>query len=107
MQNAIWPFRIVLRIAIFVNWQETDEKEEEVSAPQIFAQTQEQQDSVLAVDKAEEDNDKEDQSNPETDQDAEMKEPHDTQQNKLNKVQLNSSRHEAPYKYLVDTLIRQ
>ena len=57
-----------------------------MSAPQIFAQTQEQQDSVLAVDKAEEDNDKEDHSNPETDQDAEMKEPHDNQQNKLNKV---------------------
>ena len=72
-----------------------------MSAPQIFAQTQEQQDSVLAVDKAEEDNDKEDQSNPETDQDADMKEPHDNRQNKLNKVQWNSSRHEAPYKYLV------
>ena len=60
-----------------------------MSAPQIFAQTQEQQDSVLAVDKAEEDNDKEDHSNPETDQDAEMKEPHDNQPNKLNKVHVN------------------
>ena len=71
--------------------QETDDKEDEVSAPQIFAQTQDRQDSVLAVDKADEqdENNKEEdeKSNPEQDQDPEMMEPDDNRQNKANKVQ--------------------